>query len=69
MKYIVKQGDTLQFISMQFFGTFVRWPEIWNRNREIIEARQQNDYCRTHGLKGPDWLFPGTELIIPEDHK
>ena len=69
MKYTVKRGDTLQFISMKFYGSFKRWPEIWERNQHAILARQNNEYCKLHKMTGPDWLFEGTELNIDEDIK
>ncbi len=63
--YTVRQGDTLQFISMRFFGTFIRWPELWHANREVIERAQQCEACRLRNMTGPDWIFPGTVLTIP----
>ncbi len=36
MRYTVQPGDSLSAISMKFFGTFSRWPEIYNANKSKI---------------------------------
>jgi len=69
MRYTVKPGDTLQFIAMQFYGSFIRWPEIWNANCEVIIKAQQLEARRLRNMQGPDWIFPGTALRIPERRK
>jgi len=50
--YIVKQGDTLQRISNQFYGTSRKWRTIYEANRGTLK-------------KGPDVLQIGMKLEIP----
>ncbi len=49
--YTVQKGDTLQKISMKFFGTTKNWKKIFDANRDI--------------LKSPDRVRPGMVLKIP----
>lgn len=61
--YTVVKGDTLCTIAAQCLGSSLRYAEIYNLNREEIEAKAQE-----HGKKNSSnghWLFPGTELNIP----
>ena len=61
--YTVVKGDTLWSIAENLLGTPLRYAEIYNINKDIIEKEAQNrgkkDSSNGH------WLFPGTELIIP----
>ncbi|MFH1678329.1 MAG: LysM peptidoglycan-binding domain-containing protein [Candidatus Omnitrophota bacterium] len=50
-KYTIKKGDTLQIISMKFYGTTKRWNEIYQANRAL--------------LKSPDSVYPGQVIEIP----
>jgi nucleoid-associated protein YgaU len=50
--YKVGKGDTLQKISMKFFGTTKKWKKIFNANSDI--------------LKSPDKLRPGMTIRIPK---
>ena len=50
--YVVKQGDTLQQISRQFYKTNTKWRDIYNANRDVM-------------TKGPDQLEIGMKLKIP----
>jgi nucleoid-associated protein YgaU len=50
--YTVQKGDTLQKISMKFFGTTKKWKKIFDLNRDV--------------LKAPDKVRPGMVLRIPE---
>jgi nucleoid-associated protein YgaU len=50
--YVVKQGDTLQKISRQFFNTNTKWRAIYEANRDVM-------------TQGPDHLMPGMKLKIP----
>ena len=34
--YAIKRGDTLGKISNWVYGTFTRWKDLWNNNRELI---------------------------------
>ncbi len=65
--YTVVKGDCLWRIAKQFYGNGAREIEIYNANRETIEAT-----ARAHGkpnsYKGESkgwWIWPGEKLIIP----
>lgn len=62
-KYTVVKGDTLWTISEQFLGTPLRYAEIYDLNKGVIEAEAQKrgkkDSSNGH------WIFPGTVLQIP----
>ena len=49
--YIVRRGDTLSNIAQRELGDASRWPEIFERNREVI--------------RDPDRIFPDQALILP----
>jgi nucleoid-associated protein YgaU len=49
--YVVGEGDTLSRISLQFYGTALRWREIFEANRDQLET--------TNSLR------PGQRLRIP----
>jgi nucleoid-associated protein YgaU len=49
--YEVREGDNLSKISLMFFGTPSRWPEIYESNRGLLGSA--------------DWLELGTRLTIP----
>jgi LysM repeat protein len=51
-KYTVNKNDTLQKISKKFYGTSKKWMEIYEANKDQ--------------LKGPDRLYPGQVLSIPD---
>ena len=34
--YVVVDGDTLSGISLKFYGTARRWPDIYQANRDIL---------------------------------
>lgn len=52
-QYTVKKNDTLQKISKEFYGTTRKWNKIYEANKGT--------------LKGPDKVYPGQVLNIPED--
>ncbi|PIQ86439.1 MAG: hypothetical protein COV73_04640 [Candidatus Omnitrophica bacterium CG11_big_fil_rev_8_21_14_0_20_43_6] len=54
-KYTVAKNDTLQKISMKFYGTTKRWMKIYEANKDT--------------LKGPNKLYPGQVLNIPAGPK
>ena len=63
--YTIKGGDTLWAIAVNFFGKSKGklWTEIYNSNKEIIEAT-----AKKHGKKNSGnghWIYPGTTLKIP----
>jgi nucleoid-associated protein YgaU len=49
--YIVRQGDTLQKVSKQFYGTTKNWQRIYQANRATI--------------KDPNRISVGMKLTIP----
>lgn len=51
--YIVKKDDTLQKISVQFYGTTKKWTKLFEVNKDK--------------LKSPDKIRAGQELKIPRD--
>lgn len=61
--YTVVKGDTLWSIAENLLGSPLRYAEIYNINRDIIEMEAQNrgkkDSSNGH------WIFPGMELTIP----
>ncbi|MGY6025362.1 LysM peptidoglycan-binding domain-containing protein [Streptomyces spinosirectus] len=60
--YTVVRGDTLSGIAEEQCGDASRWTEIYNANRDTIEA-----VARDHGRPDSDdghWIYPGTDLVI-----
>lgn len=51
-KYTVGKNDTLQKISQKFYGTTKKWTKIYNANKDV--------------LSGPDKVYPGQTLNIPD---
>lgn len=51
-KYVVGKNDTLQKISKKFYGTTKKWVKIYAANTDV--------------LKGPDKVYPGQILNIPD---
>jgi nucleoid-associated protein YgaU len=49
--YTVKENDTLQKISKQFYQTTREWVKIYDRNKDF--------------LKSPDKIYPGMKIRIP----
>jgi nucleoid-associated protein YgaU len=49
--YTVQKGDTLQKISMKFYGTTRKWPIIHEANADAI--------------KHPSRIYPGQVIVIP----
>lgn len=62
MEIEVKKGDTLWTLAKQHLGDPLRWRELWNSNKEVIEREQQKVMRRD--LRGPSWIVPGTKLVI-----
>jgi len=54
-KYVVQKSDTLQKISMKFYGTTKKWAKIYDANKDT--------------LKTPDRVYPGKTLNIPVENK
>ena len=51
--YTVQKADTLQKVSLKFYGTTKKWTKIYNANREKIS--------------NPEKIYPGQVLVIPEN--
>jgi len=49
--YTVQKNDTLQKISMKFYGTTRKWKKIYDANTDV--------------LKNPDRVYPGKTIRIP----
>lgn len=49
--YTVKKSDTLQKISKKFYGSYAKWPRIFNANKSTLSS--------------PDVVAPGMVLKIP----
>lgn len=50
--YTIKKGDTLSHIAKHFYGNAMKYPEIFEANREVI--------------KDPDLIYPGQTIRIPK---
>jgi LysM repeat protein len=50
--YTVVPGDSLSRIAKQYYGNAMKYPEIFEANREVI--------------KDPDLIYPGQKLRIPK---
>ena len=64
-KYTVKSGDTLWGIATRLLGKGVRYVEIYNLNKEVIEAA-----AKAHGKASSSnghWIWAGTVLEIPAE--
>lgn len=61
--YVVKQHDTLWGIAKSELGSGVRYAEIYNANKDVIEAT-----AKAHGKidsSNGHWIWAGTVLTIP----
>lgn len=65
MKYIVQKGDTLSALALRFYGNAREWPQLWDRNRAVIEAAQRLEARQLRHMTGPNWIFPRTMLEVP----
>ena len=52
-QYTVEKDDTLQKISKKVYGSFGKWTEIYDANKDVI--------------KNPNFVKPGTILKIPQE--
>ncbi len=49
--YIIQSGDTLSGIAKQFYGNAMKYPQLFEANREVIED--------------PDKIYPGQKIRVP----
>lgn len=47
--HVVVKGDTLWELARKFYGDPYLWPQLWERNRYILDAH---------------WIYPGDPLVI-----
>ena len=47
--YVIERGDTLWDLSNQFYGDPYLWPQLWERNRYVMDAH---------------WIYPGDPLVV-----
>jgi NitT/TauT family transport system substrate-binding protein len=52
-QYVVKGGDTLSKIALQFYNSMHKWEKIYEANRDQV--------------KNPHYIYIGMKLIIPPD--
>jgi prophage tail gpP-like protein/phage tail protein X len=57
--HTVVSGDTLGAISIRYLGTFSKWRKIVDANPQLANRRTASD--------GSPLIYPGDNLIIPED--
>ncbi len=62
-EYTVVKGDTLWCIAEDTLGTATRYAEIYELNKEVIEARAKERGKRDSS--NGHWIFPGTSLQLP----
>ena len=51
--YVVKAGDSLSKIAAEHLGDASRWPEIYEKNKDVIGDN-------------PNLIHPGQEYVLPE---
>ena len=49
--YVIQSGDTLYGIAKEFYGNGMKYPDIFEANREVIQD--------------PDKIYPGQKIRIP----
>ena len=47
--YTVRDGDTLWDLAERFYGNPYLWPQLWERNRYVLDAH---------------WIYPGDPLVV-----
>jgi hypothetical protein len=47
--YVIERGDTLWDLSGRFYSDPYLWPQLWERNRYILDAH---------------WIYPGDPLVV-----
>ncbi len=47
--YLVQRGDTLWDLAERFYGNPYLWPQLWERNRYVLDAH---------------WIYPGDPLVV-----
>lgn len=65
----VQKGDTLWSLAATHLGDPTKWPRLYDINRKAIEAEQLRFPLARAGKTGPDWIFPGSVLRVPDEPK
>lgn len=47
--HVVRKGDTLWDLAERFYGNPYLWPQLWERNRYVLDAH---------------WIYPGDPLVV-----
>ncbi len=50
--YVIQKGDTLYGIAQEMYGNGMKYPELFEANREVIQD--------------PDRIYPGQKIRVPE---
>lgn len=61
--YKIVSGDTLWGIAKKKLGSGIKWKEIYNANKTVIE-----NAAKKHGRSSSQnghWIYPGTTITIP----
>lgn len=51
--YTIQSGDSLSKIARQYYGDAMKWPTLFEANREVIE--------------NPDLIYPGQQIRVPKN--
>jgi len=62
---IIQPGDSLWSLAAKHLGDPFRWKEIWRVNHDAITKAQLRYPEARRNMRGPDWIFDGDTLIIP----
>ncbi len=49
--YTIQRGDSLSKIAKRYYGDAMRWPDLFEANREVIQ--------------NPDLIYPGQQIRVP----
>lgn len=62
-QYVIKSGDTLWGLAVQNYGSGIKWRQIYDANKEVLEkAAKKYGYANSDG---GNRIFPGTSIVIP----
>ena len=69
----VKSGDTLWSLAREHLGDPYKWTKLYEANEAAIDKAQAGRRTSLRfgrkPLRGPNWIFPGTILVIPDRAK
>src|SRR5215475_12379289 len=52
-EHVVKAGDTLSHLALQYYGNARKWPQIYEANKET--------------MRNPNYIYIGQKVIVPAD--